>query len=82
MELDRDLARTIDLENAWRHVTVERKLRIGVVVNQQDVEIAAAGNDVLEIVERRDGCRWIVGIVQVQNPRARQNVARDFVQID
>src|SRR5437763_1290218 len=42
VELDRDVARAVDLEDARRHVAVVRHLGVGVVEDEQDVEIAAS----------------------------------------
>ena len=54
VKLDRDVARAVDLEDARRHVAVERELGVRVVVDEQNVELAAPRDDALEIVARRD----------------------------
>src|SRR5262249_53330326 len=48
----------------------------------QDIELATAGHDMLEIIARRDGGRWIVRIVEIQHARAVQRLARNLAQVD
>jgi hypothetical protein len=82
VELDRHLARAVDLEDARRDVAVERELRVGVVVHEDDVVLAAAPHDVLEVVARRDRGGGVVRVVEVQDARAAHHLRRDLVQVD
>ena len=81
MEFDRHIARAVNLENARWHVAIEAHFGIRVVIHQQNVELPATAHDCLEVLARRDGCRRIVGIVQVQNLRAPQHINRNLIEI-
>src|SRR5690606_39248023 len=52
------------------------------VVDQQDVQFAAARDHALQVLAWRDRRRGIVRIVEVQNPRALQDVCGDFVYLE
>src|SRR5256712_912015 len=65
VELDRDLLRARDLEDAGRDVAVERDLAVRVVVGDDDVVPAAEGDRALQVIARRDRGGRIVGVVQV-----------------
>src|SRR5205085_2133877 len=82
VEFDRDVTRAVDLEDARRHVAVERHLGVRVVEYEQDVELATFLDDALEIVTRRDRGGGIVGIVEIQDFCASQNVGGNVVEVD
>jgi hypothetical protein len=63
-------------------VGVVGELGVGVVVHQQQVQLAAALHDALQIVARRDGRGRIVRIVEIEQLRAPQDVGRHVVEID
>ena len=81
MELDGDLARTRDLEDARRHVAVERDLAVGIVVRDHDSMAAAKLDRTGEVVARRDGGGRVVGIVEVDELRAAHHVGGQVRQL-
>jgi hypothetical protein len=82
VELYRDLTCAVDLEDARCNVPVERELRIGIVVDEDDIQRAAACDDSLEIVERCNGGGRVVRIVEVDDARSAEHVVRDLVQLE
>src|SRR5204863_9758260 len=82
VELDRYVASAIDLEDARRRIAVVCELRVSIVVHQQDIEFPAPCNDSLEVIAWRDSSGRIVRIIQIEYPRAAQNVGRDLVEVN
>src|SRR5512141_2698142 len=81
MELDRNITSAVDLENAGRTIPVERHLRVGIVIHQEDVEFPAPLYHFLQIIPRRySGCR-VVRIIQIQNSRTAKHIGRYFSEI-
>ena len=82
MELDRHVARALDLENAWWHIAVVRELGVGIVIHQQDIQFLAASNYFLEVLCGSDRRGRVVWVVEIQDLRLLQHLARDLVQVD
>ena len=82
MELDRDVARAVDLEDARWDIPVVGELRVSVIVDEQDAKLPAPPYDPFEIRARGHGRCRIVRIIQVQQLGATEHVGRDIVQVD
>src|SRR2546426_12504354 len=81
VELDRDVARARDLENAGGHGLVERDLAVGIVVRDDDPMLPAERDGALEILSRRGRGGGIVGVVEVNELGAAEDIGGDFVEL-
>ena len=80
-ELERDIARPRYLEDAWRAITVEGQIAVGVIVSEQDVVTTAEGNRPLEVISGRDGRGRIVRIVDEHQFGAPEDGLGHLLQI-
>ena len=71
-----------DLEDARRPITVEGQVAVGVVVRQQDAVAAADGHRALEVLQRRDRGRRVVGIVDEHQLGPPEHRLRDLLEIE
>src|SRR5512141_195724 len=71
----------MELENAGRTIPVERHLRVGIVIHQEDVEFPAPPHHFLEIIPRRYGRCRIVRIIQIQDARAAKHIRWYFIEV-
>jgi hypothetical protein len=78
VELHRYLGRARHLEYTRRTVSVIRELRIRVVIHQEGVEVPAPPHEALEVVEGCRGRRRVVGIVDVDDARPREELPREL----
>lgn len=71
VKLDADLFGARHLQKRGLRFAVEVKLRVGVVVADDDPVLAREGDDLFEEVERRRGGGGVVGVVEEEKARAR-----------
>ena len=82
MELDGDVPRARDLEDAGRDVVVERDLTVGIVVRDHEVVPLTERHGALQVLARRDRGRRIVWVVQVDESRPPNHFGRDLLQLE
>ncbi len=81
MELDRHVARPLDLEDARGPIPVEGQLRVRVVIHQEDVEFPAPLDDALEILARRDRRCRVVRVVEIEQLGTEEHIGRHLVEL-
>jgi hypothetical protein len=69
MKLDGDLACTGDFEDARRAVPIEGNLGVRIVVDEQNVALAALTDQSLQVLDGSDGSGGVVWIIEVENLR-------------
>src|SRR4051812_36835203 len=82
MELDRNVPSALDLEDARWDVPVVCYLRIGIVVDKQNIELTTTIDHALEVIGRGDRGGRIVRVVEVKDARVGKHVFRNLVQLD